>query len=355
MIKRWKKQSGQKIPEAAYDWMARLELGDITPEEFEAYLDWRDAEPAHASAMQSLQQSWSRIKALPVPRPAARMAPARQKLMMRRPARRWAAACCVLLVVAGLGYVAASSFLGPAQNTAYAAARAEQRTIVLDDGSSVHLNALSKVVIDYSADQRRVYLNRGEALFDVAHNPARPFFVFAGTGRVQAIGTQFDVKLSPDDTVMVTLVKGVVRVSKARDATGAVDGLFKILSQPGEQAAIRVRRAEAGQTAGASTGIEVTPANKTSFPDNLAWRQGRLVFRGEKLADALYEINRHSNHLILLDDSVAARMPVYAVFNTGDWRGALSAIIKSYPVKAVQISANETRLVSASGEMPFNQ
>ena len=81
-----------------------------------------------------------------------------------------------------------------------------QELVRLDDGSRVSLNTDSRIAILYSDGERRVRLDRGEAMFEVARNPARPFVVIAGNKSVTAIGTSFIVRKT-GGVVTVTLPK----------------------------------------------------------------------------------------------------------------------------------------------------
>src|SRR5262249_40880821 len=104
------------------------------------------------------------------------------------------------------------------QNAGVATGVGEQRMLALDDGTHVILNTDTRVRVDYERDARRIELDKGEALFEVAHDAARPFFVTAGDRRIQALGTSFAVRRD-ESQVAVTLVDGKVTVaSLARNA-----------------------------------------------------------------------------------------------------------------------------------------
>ena len=93
-------------------------------------------------------------------------------------------------------------------------------TPMLDDGSVAELNRGAEIEVNYTVAERRVVLRRGEALFTVAKNPARPFVVRAGGVDVRAVGTAFNVKLAgPNLEVLVT--EGTVHVSQQTPATSA--------------------------------------------------------------------------------------------------------------------------------------
>jgi transmembrane sensor len=93
----------------------------------------------------------------------------------------------------------------------YATTFGEQRSITLDDGSVVDINSHSKIRVRYSATERDVELLEGQALFRVAKNASRPFWVSSATTRVRAVGTEFDVYKRRSGTV-VSVIEGRVAV-----------------------------------------------------------------------------------------------------------------------------------------------
>jgi len=97
----------------------------------------------------------------------------------------------------------------------YSTAPGERRTLTLTDGSTVELNARSRIRVAYSSTGRDVELLEGQALFKVARSPSRPFVVHSGDSSVRAVGTQFDVNRS-HGAMIVTVVEGRVAVTNGR-------------------------------------------------------------------------------------------------------------------------------------------
>src|SRR5262249_47946826 len=127
----------------------------------------------------------------------------------------------------------------------YASSRGEVRNIALPDGSAVTLDAQSTVVARFGANARNIDLERGRAFFAVAPDPAKPFAVTAGDRRVIAVGTRFDVNVTPLG-MMVTLVQGHVRIESADGAASPV------MLEPGQQYIERSGAAEV-RTIGAAS------------------------------------------------------------------------------------------------------
>jgi transmembrane sensor len=151
----------------------------------------------------------------------------------------------------------------------------ELRTVELAVGSRIELNARSRVRVDFSATEREVRLLEGEALFDVARDAGRPFQVRSGGSRIQAVGTQFTVNRRPL-TTLVSVLEGSVNVIAGEQA-----GAEKELLSAGE--AVRI-------------GIEgrIGPREPAAGANLAAWRERRLVFRDDALADISAEFNRYN-------------------------------------------------------------
>jgi transmembrane sensor len=187
----------------------------------------------------------------------------------------------------------------------------EVREIVLDDGSRLTLDSNSAVQVRYSAGARRVTLRRGEALFSVAHDPARPFLVSADEVVVRAVGTRFAVGFE-DEEVAVTVEEGVVAVDEADTPAPA-----RLL-----------RRNE--QFVAAPTGSRKAMLERDEVERRLAWRRGMLVFQGETLGRAAAEVNRYSAVRVTIDDPTLARAEFIGVFHIGDGRAFAQAAAQAF-------------------------
>jgi transmembrane sensor len=192
----------------------------------------------------------------------------------------------------------------------YATGVGEQRTVRLADGSFVHLNARSRIEVDFSAEAREIRLARGEAIFKVEHDAVRPFRVRAGDAVIQALGTQFNVYRRPEGTT-VSVLEGKVRVttdeatSSSSRASGIASRLGSINLTVGEQASIAT-----------SGSIE-----KRAVPDvsrAVAWRERRLVFRADRLEEIAEEFNRYSPRRIEPLDARARNQRITGTFNADD-------------------------------------
>jgi transmembrane sensor len=137
------------------------------------------------------------------------------RLSTRR--RKFLAAASLAAIAVGAGGVAIYSVRNPIYTTGIA----EQRTVQLPDGSTVELNARSRLRVRFTDRERDVDLLAGQALFKVAKNPARPFVVTSDVARVRAVGTQFDVNRQGSGTTITVLEGRVAVLPASNEATGA--------------------------------------------------------------------------------------------------------------------------------------
>lgn len=198
----------------------------------------------------------------------------------------------------------------------------ESQTVVLADGTRISLNTDTRLRVDYGPARRQVEVSRGEAVFEVARDAARPFVVRAGASEVVALGTVFAVRLRlpPDGAapgaaaaLEVTLVEGRVAVrplgqGEGGGAAGAAPAQ-PLLMQPGE----RVRLA-------AEAGAVAEPRlDRPRLEQLLAWQRSEAVFDGATLAEAVAEMNRYSRTpLVLAGDLAGSDQRVSGQFRTGD-------------------------------------
>lgn len=192
----------------------------------------------------------------------------------------------------------------------------ERTLLVLADGSKVTLNTASAVHADYSGQERRVTLVRGEAFFDVAKDSNRPFVVYAGSRHVVAVGTAFDVRLQ-DRQVKVTLVEGKVRVLRINGST-AVGATAPV--QPESAVTLEAGSTLVARDDGADQLERLDTARATS------WRSGNLVFDGERLSDVVAEMNRYSREQLVIGNPALAERRVSGVFEPAGGPGFAKAL-----------------------------
>ena len=221
-----------------------------------------------------------------------------------------ALAATVAGVVAHVAFeVGMPSFL---HRTALETGIGELRRTRLADGSMITVDGNSRVSIDLKTDQRDVVLERGEAFFEVAKDPNRPFVVRAGTTAIKAVGTAFDVRRAGDD-VTVSVAEGIVEVADHSSET------------PDEPPA----RVGAGHQVRVQPERTISPVSLSS--DAVAtWRAGQRQYVAEPLSGVVSDLSRYSKKKIIIADDAAGRVAVTgAVFerNIDTWLKSLEAAL----------------------------
>jgi len=246
------------------------------------------------------------------------LAPAQTVPTRTQPKRLRAApiAASALLATAVGSYV----FLTHA--TTYTTDVGEQRIVALTDGSSMELDAQTRVAVRFSANERRVELIAGRALFQVAKSQSRPFVVSSGDTRVRAIGTEFDVYRKESSTV-VTVVEGRVAVEAA---TGAAPAATESTATQHRNAISQdwADRPPVPQTyvaAGEQLTVLPDQSRETVRPDvanATAWINRKIVFEGAYLSEVSQEFNRYSRRRLVIEAGAPRDFRLSGVFSTTD-------------------------------------
>lgn len=291
----------------AADWFARMNADDVSVEDRARFEAWLRIHPCNAKAYGEFEELWrDLVKSGPLVRAvyfgqvmnAAATGPARS--------RRWLAATLAATFVAIL-IVVGWDLYRQTEETHFQTAIGEQASVALPDGSSFDLNTNSRMGVEYSERNRVVRLERGEAYFKVAHDIQRPFWVHAGDRWVRAVGTAFNVYLSPSG-VQVTVSEGTVKMVNASGSE----------SPPSDAAYAKSAAAvTAGEQADAHGRADVIRSlNAAQISRLLAWRKSSLYFQDEPLGNVVNELMRYTTLKIeILDDSLR-QLPVGGTFQT---------------------------------------
>ncbi|MGX9425466.1 MULTISPECIES: FecR family protein [Bradyrhizobium] len=308
------------LDEAA-DWYVRRDAGSLDAGEEARFREWL-MHPANRAAYEEIAGTWDDLGRIARPplSPATRRNDTRAG---RHPApgrrspstRRWLrAAAALVMVVVATGYVLDLPLRFQADAMT---ATGETRSVALDDGSNVILNTASAIAIDYSHDRRRIHLLRGEAVFSVAKDAARPFVVDAASGEAVARGTVFAVR-KQDEAATVTVLESRVGVSYPAGAPSAIE------LSPGEAVGYSDRGLGAVRSVDADA---VT-----------AWRRGKLIFVDRPLGDVIAELNRYqSGRIQITDDSISGH-PVSGVFDTKNPLRALDVIERTLGLHSTRLT-----------------
>lgn len=309
----------RKAQAEAAAWMVRLYGEDRTPELERGLKQWLTLHPRNARHFEEMTEVWS-LGGETTAHGLPRMRSSRSTSVALT--RRWAVAA-ILLMFVGVGLYSAYRGWDPS----YSTQRGEQRIVRLGDGSRIILNSSTRLKVDLTGTQRRVRLERGEALFEVAKDASRPFTVMAGSREVTAIGTSFVVRHEADRTA-VTLVEGKVRVSDE--------------SAPREAASSMLPREVAMLTPGERMTFVKEAAPKIDTPrieSVTAWRRGEVLLDQTSLSDAVAEMNRYDDRRLVIDDAELASLKVSGVYRSGDSAGFAHALADLHGFNVTEDSA----------------
>jgi transmembrane sensor len=280
---------------------------------------WLADDPGHAAAFALMTDTWEKSTQL-------RRRPTDftylwrgRSIQVNFPRALLATLLIALITVIGTGY-----FL---RSDAIETGVAERRTFTLDDGSRLYLNASTRVRVSYDARERRIDLEQGEALFEVAKRPDWPFVVHAGGREIAALGTSFMVRRD-EQSVVVTLMTGKVAITPKEQVEPFV-------LSPGQRLSI----ANAGPL----------KLDRPKLERVTAWKNGRVVLDDTPLSEAVEEVNHYSHQRILLDDPSLAGIRVSGIFIAGDSTNFAQAVAKAYGLY-VSTPSSDTIVLSRSAQ-----
>ena len=196
----------------------------------------------------------------------------------------------------------------------------QRQSLTLADGTRLELSARTRFRIENSRTERRMRLAEGEVYLQVAKDQSRPFTVETPAGSVEVTGTVFDVRTEAAGELDVTVLAGSVQV---RPAEG--DGAPAALGA-GDQLCARAGR------------VTVHPLSAGELDDTLAWRHGKVVFRGVPLREALARL-AYYHGLDITAKAGAADLRLGGAFSLDDLDGFFAALEEVLPVRVARGSA----------------
>lgn len=309
--------------EQARQWVVRIDASPLSAEERKQLQQWLAEDPNHPRLLDEHALLWATASRARFPAAGSAAEPAARRAVAPRWA--WAAGALGSAALAGVLWLnmpwAPSGDAGRSMVATYKTAVGEPRPVPLPDGSRTELNAASTLRVAYSAERRRVVLERGEGLFEVAKDRHRPFEVVAGDTVVRAVGTRFLVQRHADGRAEVTVYEGIVEVMRA-GAAEARNG-----AQP--------LRLGVGQVAvSAERHVLLAQAEPLAMGRKLAWQQGRIEFDRTPLAEALEEVNRYSAVPIRVGEAALHEMQVSGSFSTQDIPVFLRSLEQGFGLRA---------------------
>ncbi len=290
--------------DAAEQWLETLREGAMDEPTLAAWLSW-SADARNLREFERLQQIWQGVERIDV---RAWRQP--QVLRIRRAPLRLALAATVVLAV-GVGTGLIWLFAGHPDVLTYRTSVAVTSDIPLADGSRVQLGPVSTLSAHLTEATRVLRLEAGEAYFEVAKDPLRPFVVNSGELQVTAIGTAFNVHHGAGK-VRVTVTEGAIRVA----------------APTGESV-----------EAGAGQQVEYTLADRRlalsgADPEvATAWRSGVLKFIDAPLSTVVADLNRYSERRIVIDQTGLDSLPYTGTVFVGRIDQWLIALQDAFPLR----------------------
>jgi transmembrane sensor len=217
-------------------------------------------------------------------------------------------------------------FKSPAETTTFATAIGETTNVNLSDGSIVALGGNTQIKVALSANLRAIELTRGEALFKVAKDAARPFKVSAGNATIIAVGTEFNVERDSD--------RAVVSVTEGRVEVKPDAGLLPVSLLQEFKPKLRSVHVNAGQqTTAGSAGIE--EPTKMEEPAT-AWQIGHLAFRLQPLRYVLEDVNRYAHKPIVLQNESMGALIITGTVERENISGWVKSLEHAFDLEATE-------------------
>jgi len=315
-----------RASERAALWILRQEEADWNDARQEELDVWLAESALHRAAYLRLRHSWRQADGIARDRGHARSTIG-GTTGARNPERRWQPWTLAASLAALIGVGTSSLWHDPVPVavTAYSTPVGAHETIALSDGSKLELNTATQVRTAISTGAREIWLDRGEAYFEVARRDGQPFIVHAGVRKVTVLGTKFSVRRD-GDKVSVAVVEGRVRVDDARNPAAVRSAIIN----GGDLAIAR----------GPSALIAVRAEEKVA--EALAWRDGMLNFSDTTLADAAAEFSRYGGRPILVTDPQVAAIRIDGAFRADNVDAFLRLLRDAYDLRVEENSKEVT-------------
>jgi transmembrane sensor len=330
------------IAEEAADWVVRLADTDARQHDQREFVAWIKRSPLHLRSYLDAERTWTDLGKIDAQRrldvEALLAAPDSNIVQLAdsvrpavaRPSRRsviTSLAASVLFACVGLVWFQAQF------SNRFTTGVGEQRTLRLSDGSTVVLNTDTSVRVSFSDTVREVHLLDGEALFDVASNPARPFRVRSDHVVAQAVGTSFVVRKNASQTV-VTVIEGKVAVVDLAQFDVAAPEIV-----PPQAVHVSAGTRADVIAADVRTAPVANPAAVTS------WRSGRLIFDGTPLSEVVAEFNRYNDVQLELEGDHLSDERISGVFDSNQPQALARFLERSGVIEPVAAAGNRIALV----------
>lgn len=320
----------ERIDHEAAHWVLRLDRG-LNAAEQDEYSSWLAADPRHGAGLARHKANWSRLDRLPqwlpehspLPNPDLLAPPASRKII---PWLLPLAAAAALALSAAIWWPRSGASVATGEPPPSAAPVASVQEMRLDDGSVIVRNKGAVVAVAYTAIERRVRLETGEAHFTVAKDPARPFIVSTGGVDVRAVGTAFNVRLQ-QGSVEVLVTEGRVGVARSEISVATPITMPEpVHLDAGQRAVVSLNTAEQP--------IQVATLTEGEIERLLDWQPRLLDFTDTPLPAIAAEFNRRNAVRLVLADDALETVRISATFRSDNVDGFVNLLEAGFGLRA---------------------
>ena len=363
----------QKIKEEAALWLVELEESPSDDEKRASFHKWYQADEEHKKCFIKIAKTWNDLDALSelaftetkTEKPdtvnetgiiswIVNFFSSKQNGAISARPLRSAIAFSVVFSLVVMSVFFQDAMERP-NSQVYASTYGEQQKQSLSDGSTIWINSNSQVTVQFDSHRRYVRLDKGEAFFEVAKDPARPFEVYSGDKMVRAIGTAFSVYQN-ENSVEVLVSEGIVEFGIVKIGNVIANAASELLTDKdsdneqsieilGELVANQQVIIEQG-TQSTDQGYEavVLQLNEEDVKSELMWLEGKLVFKGEPLEDVVKEISRHLSIRIDIPDAELKQIKIEGHFEAGNTESLFFVLENGFNIDVRHLSEDHVEL-----------
>ncbi|UTF59470.1 FecR domain-containing protein [Gilvimarinus sp. DA14] len=326
----------------AAQWVVAIER-TLTPQEERELSLWLSQSPRHRKALAEAADTWEQLDSL------ARLAdlfPTAESMAPDSGTRfNWSVAASVALFLV-FSFTSSLYFwrdwVAPGSPVAqftqqFSTDVGEQKQFVLSDGSELLLNTDSEVSIHYDNNQRNIFLYRGELHITVAHDSNRPLRVLSDNNILEAVGTAFGVQKLDQGAVSLLVTDGRVKASRRNESSENSAPVAVVESIQRGQRLILAENEAAIET--------LTDSGVNAL---LGWRNGQLIFRGERLEAAIAQVSRYTDIDIVIADPNLKDVKIAGLFRAGDIPALLQSLQDNFSIYSETVNAHTIALHSAA-------
>ena len=317
-------QTKETIDDQAAKWLAKLDGGNLSVEERHEFQEWLRKSPKHAEALKCFATVWGDMDTLLNSLPSDDILQNDSDSRLSFFSSKWQVplvltVICVSVIILFFSIDTPPNKYPVTEASSYSTNIGIQKKQKFSDGSTAHLNTNSIIETEYNNSSRIVRLVQGEAMFNVVHDPDRPFIVYVGNTRVKAIGTSFIVRLKSEN-IIVTVIDGKIELEKNRINVDSP------VNDDQEQQLIILNKGEEIELYDNYVAHKTKKIKDEEVNRRLSWMQDQLVFKDETLEYVVEEISRYVPVRIIIKDSELRDVKISGRFQFGDTVALLEAI-----------------------------